>query len=83
MIRHGFKDLTLSFQSAGMAIDYLGGAMIVNDSHFSLKRIELAYWAHEAFGLSVITSYSIHYTKLYEYSGRTDPRADPPVEKMD
>lgn len=54
MIRHGFKDLTLSFQSAGMAIDYLGGAMIVNDSHFSLKRIELAYWAHEAFGLSPV-----------------------------
>jgi len=54
MIRHGFKDLTLSFQSAGMAIDYLGGAMAVRPDHFSIKRIELAYWAHESFGISSV-----------------------------
>ena len=29
MVRHGFKDLTLSWQSAGMAPDYLAGAMMV------------------------------------------------------
>ncbi|BHH82250.1 CoA transferase subunit A [Desulforhopalus sp. 52FAK] len=52
MIRHGFRDLTLSWQSAGMAPDYLAGAMMLYDKHFSIKRIELAYWAHEAFGLS-------------------------------
>jgi len=52
MIRQGFKDLTLSFQSAGMAPELLGGAMLVRPDHCSIKRIELAYWAHEAFGLS-------------------------------
>ncbi len=57
MIRHGFKDLTLSWQSAGMAPDYLAGAMMLDDSHFSIKRIELAYWAHEAFGLSPMCRY--------------------------
>ncbi len=54
MIRHGFKDLILSFQSGGMAIDYLGGAMALAPDHFSFKRVELAYWAHESFGLSSI-----------------------------
>lgn len=52
MVRHGFKDLTLSFQSAGMAPEILAGAMIVNPDKFSIKRVELAYWGHEAFGLS-------------------------------
>ncbi|GBC62459.1 CoA transferase subunit A [Desulfonema ishimotonii] len=54
MIRHGFKDLTLSFQSGGMAIDYLGGAMAVRPDHFSIRRVEMAYWAHESFGLSAV-----------------------------
>ncbi len=57
MVRHGFKDLTLSWQSAGMAPDYLAGAMMLDDNHFSIKRIELAYWAHEAFGLSPMFRY--------------------------
>ncbi len=57
MVRQGFKDLTLSWQSAGMAPDYLAGAMMVDDSQFSIKRIELAYWAHEAFGLSPMFRY--------------------------
>lgn len=57
MVRHGFKDLTLSFQSAGMAPDILGGAMMIRPEHFSIKRIELAYWAHEAYGLSPVWRY--------------------------
>lgn len=57
MIRHGFKDLTLSYQSAGMAIDYLCGAMMVKPDHFSVKRVEQAYWAHEAFGISPVFRY--------------------------
>ncbi|MCK9174559.1 MAG: CoA transferase subunit A [Desulforhopalus sp.] len=57
MIRHGFKDLTLSFQSAGMAPDYLGAAMMIDPDHFSIKRLELAYWAHEAFGLAPMFRY--------------------------
>ncbi|MGE4560147.1 MAG: CoA transferase subunit A [Desulfobulbus sp.] len=52
MVRQGFKDLTLSFQSAGMAPEYLGAAMMLNPDKCSIKRIELAYWAHEGFGLS-------------------------------
>lgn len=57
MVRQGFKDLTLSFQSAGMAPDILAGAMIARPEHCSIKRIELAYWAHEAFGLSPVWRY--------------------------
>lgn len=57
MIRHGFTDLTLSWQSAGMAPDYLAGAMMLYPKHFSIKRIEMAYWAHEAFGLSPMFRY--------------------------
>lgn len=57
MVRQGFKDLTLSFQSAGMAPDILAGAMIVRPEHCSIKRIELAYWAHEAYGLSPVWRY--------------------------
>ncbi len=57
MIRHGFKDLTLSYQSGGMAIDYLAGAMALRPDHFSIKRMEFAYWAHESFGLSPIFRY--------------------------
>ncbi len=52
MIRQGFKDLTLSFQSAGMAPELLAGAMMARPDHCSIKRIELAYWGHEAFGLA-------------------------------
>lgn len=52
MVRHGFKNLTLSFQSAGMAPEILAGAMIAYPEKFNIKRIELAYWGHEAFGLS-------------------------------
>ena len=57
MIRHGFKDMTFSFQSSGMAMDYLGGAMAIAPDHFSIRRIEFAYWAHESFGLSPVFRY--------------------------
>ena len=39
MVRQGFKDLTLSFQSAGMAPDILAGGMMVRPDHCSIKRI--------------------------------------------
>ncbi|MBU3948200.1 MAG: CoA transferase subunit A [Proteobacteria bacterium] len=52
IIRKGFKDLILSFHSAGMAPELLAGAMMVRPDHCSIKRIELAYWGHEGFGLS-------------------------------
>jgi len=57
MVRHGFKDLTLSWQSIGLTGDYLAGAMMVNPDHFTIKRVELAYWAHESFGLSPMFRY--------------------------
>jgi len=64
MIRHGFKDMTISFQSGGMAMDYLGGAMAIMPEHFSIRRIEFAYWAHESFGLSPIFRYLAERGKL-------------------
>ncbi len=64
MIRHGFKDMTFSFQSSGMAMDYLGGAMAIAPDHFSIKRIEFAYWAHESFGLSPVFRYLAERGKL-------------------
>ncbi|GBF32844.1 3-oxoadipate CoA-transferase subunit A [Desulfocucumis palustris] len=52
IIRQGFKELTLSFQSAGLGPEYLAGAMLLDDSRCSIKRLEFAYWAHESFGIS-------------------------------
>ena len=49
LIRHGFRDLTLSFQSAGMGPDVLAGAMIARPDHCNIRRVELAYWAHEGY----------------------------------
>lgn len=57
IIRQGRTDLTLSFQSAGLAIEYLAGAMVLDDSKNNIKRLELAYWAHEAFGISPLLRY--------------------------
>lgn len=57
VIRQGFKDLTLSFQSAGLGPELLAAAMILNPDKFSIKRVELAYWGHEAFGLSAAWRY--------------------------
>lgn len=52
IIRQGRKNLTLSFQSAGLAVEYLAGAMVLDETRLQVKRLELAYWAHEAFGIS-------------------------------
>ena len=52
MVRQGFQDLTLIFQSAGLGPEYLAAGMILDPKRCSIKRIELAYWAHEASGLS-------------------------------
>jgi hypothetical protein len=35
-----------------MGPEILAGAMMARPEHFSFKRIELAYWGHESFGLS-------------------------------
>jgi len=57
IVRQGRKDLTLSFQSAGLAVEYLAGAMALDESKNSIRRLELAYWAHEAFGISPLFRY--------------------------
>ncbi|MDD2420751.1 MAG: CoA transferase subunit A [Heliobacteriaceae bacterium] len=57
IIRQGRKDLILSFQSAGLAPEYLAGAMAIDPDHLSIKRMELAYFAHEAFGISPLLRY--------------------------
>jgi len=62
--RQGRKDLTLSFQSAGLAIEYLAGAMALDDSKNNIKRLELAYWAHEAFGISPLFRYLTENNKV-------------------
>lgn len=57
IIRQGRKNLTLSFQSGGLSIEYLAGAMALDESHLNIKRMEFAYWAHEAFGISPLFRY--------------------------
>lgn len=57
IIRQGRKDLTLSFQSAGLGPEYLAGAMALDPAKNSIKRMELAYMAHEAFGISPLLRY--------------------------
>lgn len=54
LIRHGFKDLTLSWHSAGMGPDVLAASMLTHPDHCNIKRVELAYWAHEGYGLSPV-----------------------------
>lgn len=64
IIRQGKKDLTLSFQSAGLAVEYLAGAMVLDDNHCSIKRLEFAYWAHESFGISPLFRYLSENSKI-------------------
>ena len=64
IIRQGKKDLTLSYQSAGLAIEYLAGAMVLDESKNSIRRMEFAYWAHEAFGISPLLRYLTETGKL-------------------
>lgn len=57
IIRQGRKDLSLSFQSAGLAPDYFMGAMAVKPDHLTVKRIEFAYVGHEYAGTSSMFRY--------------------------
>ncbi len=57
IVRQGRKNLTLSFQSSGLAIEYFAGGMVLDEDNFFIKRMELAYWAHEAFGISPLFRY--------------------------
>lgn len=48
------KNLTLMWHSTGLAPDYLAGAMILNESYLSIKRVELAYGEQDVYDLSPI-----------------------------
>ena len=57
IIRQGAKDLTLSFHSQSMAVELLGGAMILDRHHLSVERMELAAVGYEIAGLGPIFGY--------------------------
>jgi glutaconate CoA-transferase subunit A len=57
IIRHGAKNLTLSFQSESMAAELLAGAMIIDENHLSIRRVELAWWGYEVIGLAPLFKY--------------------------
>ena len=57
IIRQGTKDLTLSFHSESLAAEWLAGAMILDENHVSIKRVEMAWWAYEVIGLAPMLRY--------------------------
>jgi len=52
IIRHGARDLTLSFQSNSVCPELLAGAMILDPDRVSIRRVELAWWGYEVIGLA-------------------------------
>ena len=52
MIRHGARDLTLSFQSNSICAELLAGAMILDPDRVSIRRVELAWWGYEVIGIA-------------------------------
>ncbi len=52
IIRHGAKDLTLSFQSNSICPELLAGAMLLYPNQVSIKRVELAWWGYEVIGIA-------------------------------
>lgn len=57
IIRQGRLNLTLNFQSAGLAPELLAGAMALNPFHLSISRMEFAYFALEFAGISSMFRY--------------------------
>ena len=57
IIRHGAKDLTLSFQSNSICPELLAGAMILDPYRVSIKRVELAWWGYEIIGIAPMVRY--------------------------
>ncbi len=57
IIRHGAKDLTLSFQSNSICAELLAAAMILDPDRVSVKRVELAWWGYEIIGIAPILRY--------------------------
>ncbi|HOV79983.1 MAG TPA: CoA transferase [Bacillota bacterium] len=57
IIRHGARDLTLSFQSNSICCEWLAGAMILDPDRVSIKRVELAWWGYEIIGIAPLLRY--------------------------
>jgi len=57
IIRHGAKNLTLSFQSNSICPELLAGAMILDPDRISIKRVELAWWGYEIIGIAPMVRY--------------------------
>jgi len=57
IIRHGAKDLTLSFQSSSVCPELLAGAMLLYPDQVSIKRVELAWWGYEVIGIAPLLRY--------------------------
>lgn len=70
IIRQGVKDVTLSYHSCGYVQDLLIGAMLVDENHVRIKRIEHAYAAHELLGLAPCFRYALEkgLIEIDEYS---------------
>jgi glutaconate CoA-transferase subunit A len=52
IIRQGAKDLSLAFQSNSICAELLAGAMLLYPRHFSVRRVELAWWGYEVIGIA-------------------------------
>ncbi|MCX5853225.1 MAG: CoA transferase subunit A [Deltaproteobacteria bacterium] len=52
IIRKGVKNLTLSFHSNSICLEWLAGAMICYPEKVSIKRVELAWWGYELIGIA-------------------------------
>lgn len=57
IIRHGARDLTLSFQSNSICAELLAGAMILDPDRVSIRRVELAWWGYEVIGIAPLLRY--------------------------
>lgn len=57
VIRHGARDLTLSFQSNSICAELLAGAMIVDPDRVSIRRAEVAWWGYEIIGIAPLLRY--------------------------
>lgn len=71
IIRHGVKDLTLSFQSISICAEWLAGAMIIDPEKVSIKRVELSWWGYELIGIAPLWRYLVT-NKLVEVDDYTN-----------
>jgi len=60
IIRHGARDLTLSFQSNSICCELLAAAMILDPDQVSIKRVELAWWGYEVIGIAPMFRYLVN-----------------------